>query len=441
MLNYMSKNNVFRWRKGMVLSATFLFLFFVGLQTSGCKKKDNLLGGKAIDQNDLLNSGGVDTFSLITYTIAEDTVYTRSPRYGLLGILNDPEFGIVDVGFYTQIRLSGLNPNFGNTANITVDSFVLALEYVGGYGYFGNQTFEVYELDQQMSLDSSYRSTQDLALKSENWVDGTGTLQVNPQGITVVGGDTVTTQLRIPLKPAKALQIMQDASNFPAEFGNNSLFMSNYFKGLYVKTNGIASSQNTGMVGYFNLLDQDTKIIIYYKEDGVAKPAFDLVMNNECATYNRFKFNSSGKRIESVIADSTLGQVEFYAQAGKHRAVISFPTLKHLPKNIVIHNAKLHLPIQHLAGSKFSPPSSVSLTMSGVSAFAPVVAEYDPYTKGYVADIRAYVQNYSTGAITEETLTVSPGTSFISTADRIVFNGQATDKKMKPRLIISYTEF
>lgn len=435
----MFKNIFFRWRKGIVLSATFLFLMLIGINTGGCKKKDNLLGGKAINQEDLLNSGGIDTFSLITYTVAEDSVVTKDPRYGLLGIINDSEFGTVDVGFYTQARLSGLNPNFGDVAGITIDSFILAMEYAGGYGYFGFQTFEVYELDERLYSDSSYYAHKDLSVKSENWVEGSGTFMINPQGITVVGNDTVSTQLRIPLKTAKAMQLIQDASVYPAEFGNNQLFTENYLKGFHVKTNGVAPSQNRGMVAYFNLLDTDSKIIIYYKENGVAKPPFSLVFNNECTDYNRFKFNNSGKKIAAVIANHALGQEEFYAQSGRHRAVIEFPTLKNLPDNIVIHKAMLYLPIQHLPGSKFTYPSTISLSVSGIDT--PITGNYDPYTKGYVADIRGYVQGYSINAITTQKMTISPGSSFISTADRIVFNGQSTDKKLKPRLIITYTEF
>lgn len=435
----MFKNIFFRWRKEIVLSATFLFLIFIGVNTSGCKKKDNLLGGKAISQEDLLNSGGIDTFSLITYTIAEDTVYTKDPRYGLLGILNDAEFGIVDLGFYTQARLSGLNPNFGDVSGITIDSFILAMEYAGGYGYFGSQTFEVYELDERMYSDSSYRADQDLSVKTENWVEGSGTYLINPQGITVVGNDTVSTQLRISLKTAKAMQIIQDAANYPAEFGNNGLFTSNYLKGIHVKTNGIAPAQNQGMVAYFNLLDTDSRMIIYYKENGTTKPPFSLVFNNECVDYNRYKIENSGKKIAAVIANPALGQEEFYAQSGKHRAVIEFPTLKNLPDNIVIHKALLYLPIQHLPSSRFTYPSTISLSVSGIDT--PVTGNYDPYTKGYVADIRGYVQGYAIKAITTQKMAISPGSSFISTADRIVFNGQATDKKLKPRLIITYTEF
>lgn len=431
-------NNLFwRWRKGIILSATFLFLMVIA--ATGCKKKENLLGGKMYNQDDLLNSGGIDTFSLITYTIADDSVYTTNPASGLLGILNDREFGVVDVGFYTQVRLSGLNPNFGNVAGITIDSFILAMEYSGGYGYLGPQTFEVYELDERMYADSTYRSNQDLAVKSENLVDGSGTIHVNPQGITVVGGDTVSTQLRIPLKPSKALQIIQDASNYPAEFASNDLFSSNYFKGIHVKTNGVAPPEGQGMVAYFNLLDADSRMIIYYKEDGEVKAPFHLVFNNDCVDYNRFKYNNSGKKIEALIADSTLGQQEFYAQAGKYRGVVEFPTLKHLPKNIVIHAAKLYLPIQYLPGSRFTFPYQIGLTIKGVNS-SEVTATYDPYTKGYIADLQVFVQAYTLGTIDYEALTISPRT-FISSAERVVFNGQATDKKLKPKLIISYTEF
>ncbi|MCO5261158.1 MAG: DUF4270 domain-containing protein [Crocinitomicaceae bacterium] len=439
---YKKKQNTFiSWRRGIVLSATFLSFLFLGVYTSGCKKKDNLLGSKAIDPNSLLVSGGVDTFSMLTYTIAEDTVYTKSPRYALLGILNDNTFGTVDVGFYSQVRLSGLNPNFGDISTITIDSFVLAMEYVGGYGYTGTQTFEVFEVNQKMYLDTLYRSTQDLALKTGNWVIGSGSLKVNPNGLTVVGNDTVNTQLRIPLNPAKALQIIQDKENYPAEYGSNTLFTENYLKGIYVKTNGIAPSTNQGMVGYFNLLDQDSKLTIYYKENGVQKPPFDLIFTSECANYNRYKIDNTGKNIAAVVANTSLGQKEFYSQAGKHRAVVKFPTLKNLPNNIVVHAAKLFLPIQYLPNSKFTYPSTISITIKGNSSFYPLTASYDSYQKGYVADIRSYIQNYSIGQVAEDELTISPGTSFISSTDRIVFNGPETDKKTKPKLIISYTKF
>ncbi len=432
----MFKNIFSRWRKGSVLFAAFLFLATITFTVSSCKKKDNLLGGKAYDQGSLLSSGGIDTFSIKTYTTINDSIKASNPRYGLLGIINDPEFGIVDLGFYTQVRLAGLNPNFGNIANITIDSFVLAMEYAGSYGYNGKQTLEVYELDERMYADSSYYTSKDLQTKTENWVNGSGYLDINPNGITVIGSDTVATQLRIPLKPAKALQIIQDATNFPAEFGNNNLFSSNYLKGLYVKTNGVAPAVGSGMVGYFNLLDQDSRIIIYYKEAGESRPPFSLIFNNDCIDYNRYKINNSGKRIASVLADANLGQTEFYAQSGLYSGVVEFPTLNQLPKNIVIHSAVLQLPIQFLSGSKFTYAPTIILSNNSVDLFA----NYDPYIKGYTVNLKGFVQDYVVGVQDDPVFKVSPG-NFISSLDRVVFNGPLSDKKVKPRLIITYTEF
>lgn len=436
----MNKQHYFKWRGVHSLFVAFLFLGIVFTSTS-CKKKDNLFGGKAYPQEDLLNSGGVDTFSLTTYTVEEDSVYAKSPNSVLLGIMNDPEMGIVDLGFYSQALLSGLSPNFGDISNMVMDSFVLSLEYNGSYGYTGNQTIEVYEVNQPMYFDSLYFANTDLSTLTDNWVEGSGTYEINPETLTVVGGDTLSSQLRIQLDTNIARQIIEDAANFPAEFADNSLFVENYLNGIYVKTNGVTPSENQGIVGYFDLMSQESKMTIYYSINNIQQAPFELIFNNECVFYNRYKINNVGKQIESVLADSTLGQVEFYAQAGKYRGVLAFPTLKNLPKNIVVHNAKIVLPVEHYPGSKFLYSPTVKLTVKDDFSFLPITATYDLTQRGYVADVRAYVQDFTLGITTKKLLEITPGTSFIGTTDRIIFNGPNTDNKLKPKLIISFTEF
>ncbi len=68
---------------------------------------------------------------LDAYTVAPDTL--RSDEYALnpnisLGVFNDPTFGKTKTSFYTQLRLSVLNPDFGE--NAVVDSVVLELPSV-----------------------------------------------------------------------------------------------------------------------------------------------------------------------------------------------------------------------------------------------------------------------------------------------------------------------
>ena len=58
-------------RKGVILSATFLLSIFL---IFSCKKKESSLGLNSIDQNELLSSSGVDTFSLTTYSFIEDSI-------------------------------------------------------------------------------------------------------------------------------------------------------------------------------------------------------------------------------------------------------------------------------------------------------------------------------------------------------------------------------
>jgi len=407
-----------------------------------CKKKTQTIGTSTYDKNLTLNSDNTDTFELRTYTIAEDTTYSKFPVNVLLGKINHPDLGEYQTGFYTQTRLSGVNPNFGDVANIVVDSFVLSLEYRGAYGYVGQQTVQVYELSDNMYRDSNYTTVQDVATKNENWVLGSGSYTFDPNATTIVDTDTVSTQLRIHLDPARAKKIIEDAHNdaYKNVFANNDEFSSQYLKGFYIKVDDDEHPQiGKGIVGYFDIADADSRISIYYKENGEQKPPFHLVFNSECVRYNRFNYNNSGTKLDALLNDSTLGQYEFYALAGKYRGQIEFPTIKNLPKNIIIYSAQIELPIQHLANSKFTYPTQISLYQQEAPE-AEFVATYDPTIKGYRANIQSFVQNNVSGQLKKNSLKLSPR-GFVTGAEHVIFNGQQTDKKMKPRLIVSYTKF
>jgi hypothetical protein len=74
----------------------------------------------------------------------------------VLGSYVDPKFGSFDGSFYTQVRLAGVNPNFGSPSTIAVDSMVIALEYAGYYGDLSTQKFEVFALNEDLNNDSTY---------------------------------------------------------------------------------------------------------------------------------------------------------------------------------------------------------------------------------------------------------------------------------------------
>ncbi len=422
------------WRKGLVLSATF---FAALLFVTSCKKKDNLLGGNAIDQGELLESGGVDTFLIKSYTEKADSIITSNARYALLGNYMDPEFGSVKSSFYTQVRLQGLNPIFDPT--FVVDSVVLALEYVGAYGPVSSQTFEVYRVDEQMGIDSTYYNFSSLDIQPTNLVEtGFGTLQLNPNKLTVVGDDTLTSQLRIRLKNSVGTNLFNDriSGSYDAQFNDDNLFANEYFKGLYVKTNGVVST--SGSVGYFNLVDQDSKVIIYFT-DASGQKTFDLRINSSCASFNHVEIDNSGKNVQNVIDNPNNGQTEFYAQSNRSRAIIDLPTVKNLPKNIIVHSAYLYLPIQHNQFSSYTPPGTITVLNAETKGLIGQT-NYNSITAEYAVNLRAYLQQYVAGNVASVPIQISPS-AFVSSVDRIVFNGQMTTNKKKPRLVISYTEF
>lgn len=430
------------WRKGVVLSATFLFGIFLIV---ACKKKAHTLGQNTIDQNALLHSDAIDTFSLITYSYFDDSVVSDNAPFGILGSYVDPVFGKFNSEIYTQFRLAGLNPDFGDVNTITVDSFVLALEYIGYYGEVGDQTVRVYELTEDMHIDSTYYSFNTInSNTSIDWVvPGTEVKKMNPAGITVVGSDTVDTQLRIQLDPAKAQSMINVADAGTGEFVDNEAFL-NYFKGLRILTDNPGQMAGDGGVFYFNMNDPASKLTIYYTQDTVQK-TFDLLINSSCADFNHVDIDNSGTKVEAVLNDSLKGMEEFYAQSFGSRAVVRIPGLDNIPPKSVIHKAILDLPVSYKTGSPYSPglDLSVSTILSEGSTklySVNTVGEYSNFSKSVTVDLRNYVQAIVNGELENTQLVFSPILHSTS-ADRIIFNGTATSNKTKPKFYILYTEF
>lgn len=437
------------WRRVFGLSATFLLTFFIAFS---CKKKDTLLGMNSINPDGLLAGGGVDTFSLKTFSELDDTVITKNSTLSILGSYHDPVFGKMSAAIYTQFRLPSFSPVFEPAEEIIVDSMILALRYAGFNGKSDNQIFEVYELADSIaaSTDSSYYDFSATPLKPDNWVlAGKENITMKPTTNAIVDTISVSPQLRIPLDTVKAKKFINDARNATGEFQNETNF-ADYFRGLCIRTNNPPQSKGTGGIGYFNLIDQDSKMIIYYRvriingsDTTYLKKTFNFNINSSCQRYNQVVIDRSGTNVQNVLNNPALGQKEFYAQAFGTRAVIQLTSISDLPKTAIIHSAELFLPIQFQTGSSYQPGTEVTLAtrFAGDNVLSLLsFGTYSDFRKGFVLDIRGYVQQVVAGKIANSDLYISPR-QFITSADRIVFNGVETMNKVQPKLSIIYTEF
>ena len=403
-----------------------------------------MLGKELLGPDVLLNGVTTDTFYLATSVILEDSMITDNAANVVLGSYNDPKFGTFTSSFYTQLRLAGVNPNFGDPSTIVVDSFILGLEYAGYYGALNAQQFEVFELTDALSNDSTYYQFSTKAYNNTNLIPaGKETITPDPLNFTIIGDDSVQAQLRIPLDTNLAKQFIAEATNGSSTFASNTNFQS-YFKGLLVQTNNGSQSVGQGGVFYFNLNDPGTKLTIYYRQGGVEK-TYDFLMNSTCADFSHVNINRNGSAVEQVINNPSQGLQEFYAQAFGVRAKVVIPGLNQFTENQLIHRAEIRLPIQFQLGSKYKPGSTVSFATKKTAVSqgyinTGVLGVYSESKKEFSADLKSYVQAVINKDIENTGLIVSPR-FFVNSAERIIFNGPNTINTLRPKIIITYTDF
>lgn len=425
-----------------ILISLVSLLFF-----TSCKKEDTLLGKDGLDDNVFLDSEAIDTFSIETSMFVEDSLISSNLTTALLGSFNDPVLGKCQSEIYTQFQLAGLSPDFGDLSSIVIDSFVLGLEYRGYYGSLDPQTFEVYQLQEDLHIDSTYYSFQTKAVSATNLVQtGKGTLTPDPINPTVIDDIEVESQLRLHLDTNFAKSIINETVNNPSSFTSNENF-NTYFRGLNIKVNNPGQSSGKGAMLYFNLNDPLSKLTIYYTQDGV-KRTFDLLINDECADFNHIIIENSAK-VQEVIDNPSSGNKEFYIQANKSRAVVKFTTINNIPKNAIIQYASLELPVSFYNYDAFYPSTelSVSTRISATNNQLYLLGDennnllkpnFNNFDKNYVINVRKYVQDVVNGTISNEGLFLSPS-KMLTSSERIVFNGVNTLNKKKPKLKIIYT--
>jgi|TARA_R110000737_G_scaffold134970_2_gene166180 hypothetical protein len=439
-----------KWRRVSLLSATFLFAIFLSVS---CKKKESLIGSNAYDPTELLNAGAVDTFTLLTYTIIQDSVFTKNRLLNVLGEMNDPVFGKVNASFYTQIRLASANPNFDDLTQISIDSFVLALRFADYTGNPSTQTFEVYELNDEISSDSAvkYYDFDTIAIKQPNLLmPGKGTFKPDPIGDAIVDTVAVAPQMRLSLDTNLARTFMQEAAISGGSFASNDNFV-NYFKGFKINVNNPTQAPNQGAVYSFDMRSTSSKLTIYYKQmelvGGVMTPVrktYDFVINSNCQSFNHVEFERAGTKVQQAVDNKSLGALEFYAQSFGLQAVLEIPGLSNLPKTAVIHRAVLDLPIQYQTGSNYNTGIQMSLFNKLATDSRSIRPLYNPtisdITKSVTVNMRGYIQDVVAGKVANEPIYMAPLRDNYS-MDRIIFNGSNTINKVKPKLYIIYTEF
>lgn len=427
---------------------------FFSVLISGCKKPENSLGLDVQPEEDALGLNQIDTITLITYTLREDSLRTDEFSRNVIGSYVDREMGTFTAATYFHLRTAAQNLSF-SPDSITIDSVVLSLRYNSYYGNLNPQTFRVYRLTEYINHDSIYYSNKiPLYDAGTDWVEpGFETFTPDPFSTVSIGTDTAAPpQLRLRLKNALGDLFINASSS---DLANSDAFVQ-FFNGLIVLPDNPSQQTEEGALLYFDLLDSYSKLTIYYRDtvNGEADTlALNFPISGESARITHSSMNYAGSQVEQHLNDTTLGETKFYVQAlaGLKGAVV-FPYLENLRDvPVVINKAELILPLEYYIGSSYFPVEKlllVTLNDEGNEITLPDFFEgeshaggfYDLQNAEYRFLITRYVQQVLSGTRENHGLRVLATEASVS-GNRSVLNGPGTVNRKKPKLVISYTTY
>lgn len=430
------------------------------LALAACKRPEAELGRDLIGPADTLGVVVSDSTTLLAWTVREQPVKTNGLSRNALGSYVDPRFGTVRARIVTQVRLSTNNVGAGqDNSGLVIDSAVLALRFepsTPGYGDLSAQHFTVHEITDALSLDSTYRVDDVPATLPDDLVLAhSGLITPRPDVRPVVGGDTLGTQLRIPLDPAFGQRLLGRFGT--ADMVDNAAFL-NHLKGLLIGVDNPGQMPGQGGILYLNLLLAESRLTLYYRntlpgaEDTLS---FDLLINENCVRYTLME-HGHGAAVEpglpEALADTALGTACYLQSLGGLRTRLAVPHILDYPDRGLHALAKAELVVPVRGDWPDALPPSTSLFVfrtnedgedlllpDQLSAGLSIGGELDADDGVYRFVITRYMQRLLNGAYPNTGLSIVPGNGGVA-VDRTVLRGPL-DPEDPMRLILTFTTY
>lgn len=351
-----------------------------------CDKKPQTIGVDLVDGT--RNVVGLDTtISIIAWSSIDDSVVTDETSVNLLGSQYTYSYGLTNASFYTHLRLSTSQPDFGE--NPVGDSAFLTLVYTGSYGNLSTQqTAKVYRINDTVGIykDSTYYSNSHFSIDDTELASYP--FYPNPTDSVLIDTIKYAPELRIPLNDEFMNSILNPDD--PDALLSNDDFLE-YYKGIYVSTPSV-SVPGHGAILNFDLLASRSNVIIYYHNDTVDSLSYRLEVNLNNARVGKFDHDYSLStdidfKNQILNGDTSLGASKLYLQglAGL-KTTLRFPGLADFvnQENIGINEAKLIIPAME-PSDEFDYPEGLILfryDADGVAGFTEDQLEGDTYFGG-----------------------------------------------------------
>nr|MBD3622194.1 DUF4270 domain-containing protein [Sunxiuqinia sp.] len=356
------------------LAIVFAFLAFI---LWNCKEDPNSTGMELLPGSDLKEVGlSTEKESIAAYTEIDGPLKTDEPNFNLFGTFNDPVFGKTTADLAFHVRLAAY-PNFDETTQL--DSLVLYLLYKEMYGDTTTmQSLKVYELVEDIFIDTTnasgtgdYPYFQDADLKALASPTPIGHLDYYPVfRLDSTETDTLIQELAIKLDNSVAERLIQADS---LDMVNNDAFV-NFFKGLYVESQDIASG---GALMSLYTLATGSNLTLHYTKvtDTLVTDSLQFVyrINANSARISTFRHDYSTTEFADQLVEhpESPDSLIYLQTMGGLRAKIDIPTLDNWrdsvasgENDIIINKAALVFQVDTVASDyrQYRIPAALILT-------------------------------------------------------------------------------
>ncbi len=295
------------------LSTKIKFIFLVGcLALFACKREPNTIGANLIGSSNNLGLVFDTTVNMVAYTVKMDSIETKNFSVYGLGKINDPDMGITRSDLVFQYNLPNNSFTWGGTTNF--DSLVLQLRFADLNAFYGDlnqvHTLKVYELNEDLSIDSSYYHSRKYVINNTEIGSWTGKFNLTDTTTIKLGSQTfyLPPHIRIQMSNTFAQKLIQ------AEAAGSFTSTTNFkkaFKG-FVVIDETDLATNKGGIAYIRLNSNVSALTAYYKDSLEAD--FPIIGGSEVAA----------NAISHVASPLNLLQESF---AGSHRDSLAVQSL------------------------------------------------------------------------------------------------------------------
>ncbi len=432
--------------------AALLGLALLFFSLLSCTKKPESIGLDLV--NDDQSFVGIDTtFEINAYSSIEDSVRTDETSLNLLGSRFSDVFGLSNASIYTEIRLSKVQPDFGD--NPIPDSTILSLVYMDSYGNIGTElSLKVNEVMESFSKDSVYYADAEFEI-SPNEMASMNFIP-SPNDTIYIDSIPNPAELRIPLNNDLADRVF-DPANVDS-LGSSTSFL-NIFKGLYISVADVGVPGD-GSILAFDLLKERSNVVVYYHNDEGDSLSYAFNINLFCGRVGRFQhdYSLSSDPVflsQIVNGDTTKGAEKLYLEGlSGIQMELWFTGLADWVNqgNIAINQAKLILPVytdgtsednvtpERLVLFKYKEDGSKAFTTDQIEGDAYFNGTYSDGFNDYFFRLSRYTQSLLNGR-SDYGIVLHPSGKNVKAEEVVIYGtGPADNESAKVRLEIIYTE-